>query len=83
MFTKSPRDIERTLAQMWEDAYYKTNCNRSQMPTVIKEYVQQDRRFDGHDPMTVAKRYMDDRAHGRTFRLEEPSTVQRGSAPAY
>ena len=78
MFTRDPRDLTATLAQMDSQARAKANCNQLEAKKIMADWIKQDRRLDGLDPHRLAARVMECRSNGAHLDLEDPFLQRNG-----
>jgi hypothetical protein len=80
MFRNDPRDLAATLSEMEYRARQLTNFNQIEAKEKIKEWIQNDRRFDSYDPQRLTERVQLSKNNGAVLELDDPQ-LQRGGQP--
>ena len=72
VFSNDPRDMARSLSEMHRIA--RDNClgNQVEARGVVRQFIQQDRRFDAYDADRLASRVEEARSNGRSLELDDP-----------
>jgi hypothetical protein len=78
MYSNDPRDLARSLSEM--DRIARDRCwgNQVEACGVVRQYIQQDRRFDAFDADRLAERVAEARYNGRTLDLDDPYLMRNG-----
>jgi hypothetical protein len=77
MFSDDPRDLARSLSEMHRVARDACLGNMVEARGKVRQYIQNDRRFDWADADRLAARIEEARSNGRSLDLADPF-LQRG-----
>ena len=80
MFERNQNDLARTLNQMEFHARQTTNFNQNDAKDKMREWLANDRRFDGYDPERLIERVRDCKYRGAVLDLDDPA-LQKGGEP--
>jgi hypothetical protein len=72
MYSNDPRDLARSLSEM--DRIARDQClgNQVEARGVVRQYIQNDRRFDAYDANRLAERITEAKSCGRSLDLDDP-----------
>jgi hypothetical protein len=80
VFTNDKNDLTRTLGEMEYLARQKTNFNQVEAKEKMREWLAQDRRFDGYDPNRLIERVHEAKFSGAQLDLDDPQ-LRKGGQP--
>ena len=80
MFGRTQNDLAKTLSEMEYQARQTTNFNQPEAAQKMREWLANDRRFDGYDPGRLIDRVRDAKYRGATLDLDDPQ-LQKGGEP--
>jgi hypothetical protein len=72
MFSDDPRDLAHSLSEMHRIARDKCMGNQVEARGVVRQFIQNDRRFDAFDADRLAERVAEARYSGRSLELDDP-----------
>jgi hypothetical protein len=79
MYSNDPRDLALSLGEMHRVARDQCLGNMVEARGVVRQYIQNDRRFDWADADRLAARVEEARSCGRSLDLDDPY-LQRGGS---
>jgi hypothetical protein len=71
VYSNSSKDIEATLRSMEHSARVRSNFNQSEAKRLLVETIKLDRRFDGLNPVELARRVQQSRQDGSVLDLQD------------
>jgi hypothetical protein len=80
MFSDDPRDLARSLSEMHRTARDKCLGNQVEARGIVRQWIQNDRRFDAFDADRLASRVEEAMSCGRSLDLADDPYLLRGGS---
>jgi hypothetical protein len=81
MFSNDKRDLAVALSQMETLARQKTNFNQPEAKEKMREWLENDRRFDSYDPDRLIERVRNCKYRGMSWDTLDDPQLFRGGEP--
>jgi hypothetical protein len=78
MYRDDPRDKVATLSDMWSRALQFSNFDQNAAKEKVREWTQNDRRFDSNDHQRLVDRVQLSRSNGAVLDLSDPQLLKGG-----